>query len=447
MNRPNLCIAVAILSFAGVPAFAVDAPVAPAVVPVVPPKLAPKQSEMAKLMLGAVQEFQAAAGDSTLNPIARLDQLSTYRFSPDTSPSIVKLFGTDRPYSVARMPAMTGKVAFQARLQPVAYTDAGGIRIEWAAVDATVNLDAAGRTMVVQGSWPSVLFEDKNVRMSARDITFGANKKRGLADLWFGNAQISIPHARMEARTAGPDIAFDDTRIDTEFVQRGKLADVHYKVSTGSISVANEQVGSFSMATRMVNLDAKMLADANAKLEKDGKTLTIEQRQKLAVPIIKQFLSQAAASGSALIIDDLRATYHGNTASLKGRISVEGRGEVDLNASLVKRILARFSVRVPVAMIKDVSGTITRKQMIAAAPGKPANEQAIAQMGQTVADTVIGQMITKGFARLENGYLESDLEFRNGILRINGKEVALPKPAPAPAVAPAAPPPAGPLIH
>lgn len=159
------------------------------------------------------------------------------------------------------------------------------------------------------------------------------------------------------------------------------------------------------------------------------------------MPIFKQFLSQAAARGSSLIIDELRATYHGNTASLKGRVAVEGRGELELNAALAKRILARFSVRVPIAMIKDIAGTATRKQMMAKAPGQPVNEQASAQMTQTGTDSIIGQMITKGFARIDNGYLVSDLEFKNGILRVNGKEVALPKPAPAPQ------PPAGMATH
>lgn len=97
--------------------------------------------------------------------------------------------------------------------------------------------------------------------MSARDIAFGANQKRGLADLWFGTAYASVPHARVEAKAAGADIAFADTRIDTAVVQHGKLVDVHYKVSTGSISAANEQVGGFSMAMRMVDIDAKSLAD------------------------------------------------------------------------------------------------------------------------------------------------------------------------------------------
>jgi uncharacterized protein YdgA (DUF945 family) len=77
--------------------------------------------------------------------------------------------------------------------------------------------------------------------------------------------------------------------------------------------------------------------------------------------------------------------------------------------------------------------------MAASAPGQPVSEQAVAQMAQTITDTIVGQALAKGLARIDNGYLESNLEFRNGILRVNGKEVALPKFEPAPAAAPATP--------
>jgi uncharacterized protein YdgA (DUF945 family) len=382
--------------------------------------------------------------------------MATFRHSPETSAALIEVFGTDRPYTVARVPAPKGKVGFEARIQPVAYADPNGSRVQWAALDAMLTLDASGRSMMIKGSWPSLLVEDKDVRMTARDISFDGNQKRGFADLWFGTFNISVPHARMETKTGGGDVAFADTRIATGVVQRGKLADVNYKVSTGSISVAGDQVGSFSMTARLVNLDAKAMAEARDKLEQQDKGKALEQRHADTLAILKDFLRQSATRGSALVIDELRATYHGNSATLKGRVGVEGRGEIAVDASLLKRILARFTVRVPVPMIQDAAGAIARKQMAASAPGQPVSEQAAAQMGQTIADTMVGQALSKGFARMENGYLVSDLEFRNGILRFNGKEVTLPKPVAAPARVPAAPPmapqagaqaPAGPAAH
>jgi uncharacterized protein YdgA (DUF945 family) len=432
VNRSILCTAAvtAALVFAGAAAIAEDGPANPAV--------AAERSRMWSAVFGMTKDLRGVV-EGKGNPIAGLDAMATLRHSPETSATLVEVFGTDRPYSVARVPAPQGTVGFQARVQPVAYVDPSGSRVEWAALDAMLTLDASGRSMDIKGSWPSLLVEDKNIRMTASDISFDGSQKRGIADLWFGNFNIGVPEVRMETKAGGGSaVAFADTRIASSVVQRGKLADVNYKVSTGAISVAGAQAGSFSLAARLVNLDAKAMADARDKLEKEGKGKTLAQSEASSAPILKEFLRQSAMRGSALIIDELRATYQGNSATLKGRVGVEGRGDIVIDASLAKRLLARFTVRVPVPMIQDIAGMVARKQMAASAPGQPVNEQAVAQMAQTITDTMVGQALAKGFARLENGYLESNLEFRNGILRVNGKEVALPKPAPAPAAAPAA---------
>jgi uncharacterized protein YdgA (DUF945 family) len=431
VKRSILCAAVAALALAGASAIAEDVPAKPAG--------APERSKMWDALVAMGQDFEDLM-EGKGNPVARLDGMAAARPAPAPAAAVSAVFGTDRPYTVARVPAPKGQAGFQARVQPVAYLDPNGSRIEWAALDALLTLDASGRSMTIKGSWPSLVAEDADIRLTARDISFAGDQKRGFADLWFGTFQVRIPHLRVEARTEnGLDLALADTSIVCSIVQRGKLADINYKVSSSAIGAAGEQAGGFSLAARVVNLDAKAMAEVSDKLRKESKGKTFEQREADSLPILKEFLRQSATRGSAVIIDELRASYHGNTATLKGRIGVEGRGTIAIDASLFKRILARFTVRVPVPMIQDVAAATARKQMAASAPGQPVSEQAVAQMAQTITDTVVGQALAKGFARIDNGYLESNLEFRNGILRVNGKEVALPNIGPAPAAAPATP--------
>jgi hypothetical protein len=62
--------------------------------------------------------------------------------------------------------------------------------------------------------------------------------------------------------------------------------------------------------------------------------------------------------GSALEIDEISARYRGNKASIRGRIGLAGAVEADLQdmGALVKKIVASFEIRVPVAMVRDIAG-------------------------------------------------------------------------------------------
>jgi outer membrane biosynthesis protein TonB len=90
----------------------------------------------------------------------------------------------------------------------------------------------------------------------------------------------------------------------------------------------------------------------------------------------------------------------------------------------VKKIAARFEIRVPVAMVRDISGIVAARQ--SAQQGAAANGMSVAQLGQTMSDVVVGKLLGAGYARLENDVLVSTVEFRNGKLTANGKEIALP---------------------
>ena len=112
----------------------------------------------------------------------------------------------------------------------------------------------------------------------------------------------------------------------------------------------------------------------------------------------------------------------------KGRITLENATEADLDAlpALFKKVVARFSVRVPSALLRDISTAVATKQVSAQAKDGVANPQTVAQVSQSMGDIMIGKMLSNGYARLEKDVLVSDIEFRGGVLRINGKEITLP---------------------
>jgi TonB family protein len=133
--------------------------------------------------------------------------------------------------------------------------------------------------------------------------------------------------------------------------------------------------------------------------------------------------------GSSIEIDEISARFRGNKASIRGRIGTAGAVEADLGdpRTLVKKIVATFEIRVPMALVRDIAGVVAARQ--ARQQGAAANGMGPVQMGQTMTDVVVGKLVGGGYARIENDVLVSKVEFRDGELTANGKKVELPKPA------------------
>ena len=117
-------------------------------------------------------------------------------------------------------------------------------------------------------------------------------------------------------------------------------------------------------------------------------------------------------------------------AMLRGSVVAAGVTEADLKdmARFVKRIDARFELRVPVSLLREVATSIAQQQA-KAAQGSAALD--VAKTAQDMTDAMVGKVLGNGYARLENGVLVAPIQFRGGVLRVNGKLIELPKkPAP-----------------
>jgi TonB family protein len=131
-------------------------------------------------------------------------------------------------------------------------------------------------------------------------------------------------------------------------------------------------------------------------------------------------------------IDDFSARYHGNKATLHGRIALSGAGGADQDdvKALAKRIVARFEIKVPLAIVRDVAASVAARQAAAQQGNGAAGQMSGTQLGQSITDVIVGKLVGGGFARVENDALVSTVEWRDGELRANGKRVALPAATP-----------------
>jgi uncharacterized protein YdgA (DUF945 family) len=388
-------------------------------------------------VMDAVQSLarEMQADQDPLLPLpAQLERSAAFRPTPDTAAKLRAVFGTDRPYTVERRPAKAGRVAYQARLQPLHYKGEAGARTDWDEALIDFDMDAAGKAVAFKGHWNTVSTEDPTMRLNVQGITLAGRQQRSRDHLWFGNGQLRIAGVRgdtPQSPNAGMGLSMNDLRMDWRTVEHPKTIDMQFQQRIGSIEAAGEKIDDVRFDLRIVNVDrAAMVAlqAANARQRQQLKGMTPEQQLAAMKPMFHDLGKAAIARGSSIEIDEISARYRGNKASIRGRIGLAGAVESDLDnlKTLVKKVVASFEIRVPVAMVRDIAGVVAAKQ--SKQQGAAANGMGAAQMGQTMTDVVVGKLVGGGYARIENDVLVSKVEFRDGELTANGKKVELPKP-------------------
>jgi uncharacterized protein YdgA (DUF945 family) len=410
-------------------------PSAPAAAADRPPVAKPAPGPVADAMQSALRELQLAQDPRQPLPI-QLDSMAAVRYTPETGAKLRAVFGNEQPFTIARQPAKPGRLLYRLRLQPLHYAGQNDARVDWDEALIDLDMDKAGKTVDFSGSWNTISASDPSFRLSAENMSLAGHQRRSQDKLWFGNGQLRIGRVRGDTPqnpNAGTELTMDDLRMDWHTVERPKTVDMQFQQRIGSIAAAGEKVEDVRFDMRLVNIDRASLVALQAAGERQRqqlKTMTPEQQLAAMKPMFQTMGKAAIVRGSAIEIDEISARYRGNKASIRGRIGFAGAVEADLQdlTKLVKKIVARFEIRVPVAIVRDVAGVVAERQ--ARQQGAAANPMPPAQVGQTITDVIVGKLVGGGFARIENDVLVSNVEFRDGKLTANGKEVTLPKPAP-----------------
>ena len=363
----------------------------------------------------------------------RLDALVSFRHSPETAQKLLKVYGSEQPWTVTHAPAAKrGSFDYLLRVAPAHYVGEQGATSDWAEVSITMSLDKASRNLATRGYWASFVGEDKNMRFALRDLRLTGKQARDAHGLWFGDTQFDIAGVRIDTKAQGVVVTLDGLRFKSSVTARSKSADMGFITTVKAIEVAGERIDDVVLATRFTNIDKAAMVEMKVVGERREMVTGTPAAQLATLPPMLKAIGKAAIGrGTAFEIDELSARYHGHTASLKGRVSVEGATEADLDsiATLARKIVARFDVKVPVALLRDISTAVATRQANAQAKVQAkvqANEQPVAQIAQTMTDVLVGKAINSGYARIDNDVLVSAIEVRDGVLRINGKQVALP---------------------
>jgi TonB family protein len=372
--------------------------------------------------------------DAQLPMTQRLERLAGARPSAETEAKLRAAFGTDRLYSIERLPALPGKVGYRATLFPLRYASPEGKSVDWTEGRLDISLNPAGTAMSMHGALESFAYEDKDSNLTVRGIAFDANQRRGYAGMWFGEAKGQVADVHIKGKGEAPPMDMRGMSFASRLVEKPKTVDMVYESGIKTIAMAGEQVDDLRFAMRFSGIDKKAMADLKAAGERQQNQLaglSPEQQAEAGKAMMLAFGKAALSRGAAIELDDFSASYHGQKAALKGRVSFQGATAADLNDAklLMKKLVARAEVRVPIALVREIAGAVVARQ--AAQQGGATDPQSIARLRESATDVVVGKLVGGGFARVENDVLVSTIEWRNSVLTANGKTVPLPAPQPA----------------
>lgn len=402
-----------------------------------PVKAAPPAPGPVAQALTAMTVELGGASKSSMPLHQRFDSLLQFRHTPATAAKLARIYGGATPWTLTRLPNSAGADGWHYRgvLAALQFKDVDGSTVEWAPAVFDFAIGADDRSLTMHGAWPQLTSSDKSARMTVRDVKMRGAQARSSDELWFGDSRFDIGSVAVDLATPGQRFEIDGISVATSMIDRGANVELGYELGMRRMAAAGESIDNFRLATRVTAIDRAGMLELQAMGHKDagaGAGTPEQQRQQARqamLPALQAFARSAVRKGTALEIDELSASYHGQTLRASGRVALEGALEADVDnpAALLKKIVARFTVKAPMALLREVANGVARLQVRAKnkAEGSP---REVAQLAGSLNDIMLGKLMSNGYARVEGDVLVADIEFNaaRGGLRINGKAVALP---------------------
>lgn len=376
----------------------------------------------------AARELKASLVIGERNFTKQLDNYAKFEFSPELRPQLKEIFGTERPFPLARVPgAAKGQIDYVGKLAAHSYQQPNGTEFSWTEAVLNFTTDKAGRSISSTGSWPSLLLTRPGSSFSVVNMSMTGKQQRAADGVAYGNANFKIGAITVRNLPAQGEsrevVRLDGVEVRSDVTRRGAMAEIGYRTSIDAIVVGDEQIDRSNVALRLTKIPPKAMVELDKLLRaQENSKLSEEQQFKLLLQNLEAFGKRAAMAGATLVIDDISAAYRGNVASLKGSIGFQKVVEADFKnyAVLGKKIVARFDVRLPLALMKDVSRVFFARTVNASVPDA---EQQIDKGADAMVSVMVGKAITAGFAVMDKDALRSTIEIRNSKLIVNGKEI------------------------
>jgi hypothetical protein len=435
LNKSSIALAIAGVFLFSLSAHAA-APAAPAVPTAPVSAVAPApESEISRVYAAAARELSVLdAREPNINK--RIAAYEKFSYSEELKPRLKAIFGSDKPFALERLADSKGRHQFRSVLRAGTHSEEGA-HLDWSDITILGDTNQAGNQMHYSAQ-AQTLGMGVASRAQVSDVRIEGRQTRATDGLWYGTmtmgvGRIAVPDA------AGNGFLLDDLRFKTDLQRRGKVTDLAYNLSIKSAGMGANTVERIHVATRFQGLDSAAVADfmqfaSSPQLQQ----LAPEASAQIVIRKAKELGKSLLKGGLELIIDDISAAWRGQVASLKGRIGFAKATDADLESlpALLKKLTVRLELRVPVLIVGEYAGATAGRGLDRDAPDYAAN---LALARQQTTAKMVSDIGKSGFVAVDKDQLRTLIEFRNGVLTLNGKgpsmfgmqdgKLALPAPA------------------
>jgi len=340
--------------------------------------------------------------------VARVD--STLVIPESIRAELIKVFGERPPLQVST------RVRFFGGGTTTFSGDARDLKVE--GQDHSVSYDAfkfkVGYSahlddIDAEGEWPRVEVKDPNKRESflLKGLKVSGDSHRVRGDLYDGDFKLLIDQTHFvgsdQEVTEVADLHYIvDTTIDDDFM------DVELKFGAGAVkSKALEQLGlslkevHYDFTVRRLHLETleKMMAAIKAAYAKP--VATAADVDSAMMQPMKEFGLELLKHDPQFLIDRLGGSTPDGDAYLKGIIKLKGVTEQDVAVGAMG-LVGKLDADITFEMAQKLAEKIPNGA------------------------TAVGGAIDQGYAKREGDKIVSRFEFKNGKLKINGKEQGIP---------------------
>ena len=350
---------------------------------------------------------------------ARLDQIAQFEFSAATRQKIAPYFANNpRPLHLTVNKSAPGRAQVDVALDGLDYLDASTGAYARSANLTAQSLYSRGYTQShTTGSmaWLSVN-DGEGTRVGARDLSFQSDTHKGSTSLWVGKAQAKLQSVTVDS-AAGTHLQMGPFAMTAETKEAGRWMQLDWDSRVESIDWGTDHTGPVHWVMRASHLESQ----AVARYAETAQQLaliepSLAKRMSASLAAMKELSQSLRHNGATLDLQDLSVQYHGASAGLSGRVTLDAQKDADSSdwESLKSALHIHFKLHVPVRLIALL------------AKGFGSAPEAAAQAQQRV-DQTLAKLKQDKWIRIDHDTVLTTLDFEKGQLTVNGKLFELPK--------------------
>lgn len=374
----------------------------------VSPPLSDLPPEFSIAMHSIQQELDRRAAPGKGKPI-KLDQPSGTAPTPQQKAALRAVFGTEQPLEILRSGG-AGKVTQYTIKLPAGQYQLGDNRIAWSSLPLQTSVDAA--SISSSGIWPNLEFHDLDYNAVFKDMRISSRRQR---DSLLGTASVDIGSVRIDDLTPDHVLQSNGVSYRETLGAQGKKLEQQYELSSKRINFGSTaQVDDFHLALRLRGLSAEALQARGT-----------EPQPSTADQVLPAALQALLLQGADLELSDLSLNFGGGKLQMRGTIGLPGATLKDMASkeSILNALEAHLHIEVSTSTLRAVALAFARND------GGDRNGATPEKQAQDIYAFTLGKLLSEGYATLDKDKLVSEIDIKQGKVRIHQHPEPLPLPA------------------